>query len=78
MSILRPSMVKSAIVYVDHLPDTAISQDKRDCIKKALRKRLPMGIDKTGSSLRCPDCGCGLTNLHTSQYCPVCGQRLKV
>ena len=44
MGALRPSMVKSTLVYIKNLPDDKISPAKRECIIQALEKQLPHEI----------------------------------
>ena len=76
MGILRPSLVKSCIYYIEQLPSTAISKEKRECIIAALRKRVPPNPEKTDAEYKCAECGTYVNN--AMRFCPHCGQRRKV
>lgn len=68
-------MIKSCIIYVERIPDTEISPDKKNCILSALNKRVPMNAVQINENLRkCPDCGAKFRKAH---FCPNCGQRLQ-
>ena len=75
MGILRPSMIKSCIIFIERLPDTSISPEKKKCILSALNKRIPMNAIYLDESLKkCPDCGAKFRKAH---FCPNCGQRIQ-
>ena len=79
MGALRPSMVKSCMVYVQNLRDYQIGEEKRACILEALEKQLSkeaVNIGRIGEKTRCdcPRCGGGI--LSPEIYCSSCGQKI--
>jgi Zn finger protein HypA/HybF involved in hydrogenase expression len=83
MGALRPSMVKSTLVFIENI--TGISQEKQDCIILALRKQIPqspiknINLENKTYVNNCPVCGQFLTanTDNIFKHCPTCGQKLK-
>lgn len=84
MGVLRPSMVRASIVYMQNLKAEQISEEKRACIIEALKRQLPkvpkeVRVERNNGkavelSGRCPRCG---ATVKTPQcICKICGQRV--
>lgn len=78
MNVLRPSMTKSTLAYINE-HKLEMPSDKQECIKKALEKQIPKLFSalKYGNETKmfCPSCS-GTISIK-DDYCSHCGQRIK-
>lgn len=75
MNVLRPSMTKSTLAYVNE-HKLEMPSDKQECIKKALEKQIPKLFStlKYGNETKmfCPACSGAISR--KDDYCSHCGQ----
>lgn len=78
MNVLRPSMTKSTLAYINE-HKLEMPSDKQECIKKALEKQIPKLFStlKYGNETKmfCPACSGAISR--KDDYCSHCGQRIK-